>query len=166
MSDLSLYVCVWVCTCTVNSLSCQIPLGEFEQIVFSIWWKYSGYRYRELASVEMTSKVLEVPSNLAFAGFWCGSRVWTQVRPRTFCCPPVCFLHPPPPHEKQRKCRGRRKDFSLGVLWLLRQHRGQAADEPCPMYKSVKMLLPVIASLFNLSHSSGLTRLFRIARMD
>lgn len=72
--------------------------------------------------------------------------------------------------EKQRKCRGRRKDFFFFFFWsavALRQHKkGQAADEPCPMYKSVKMLLPVIASLFNLTHSSGLTRLFCITHVD
>lgn len=49
----------------MNSLSCQIPLGEFEQIVFSIWWKYSGYRYRGLASVKVSSNVLEM-LDLAF----------------------------------------------------------------------------------------------------
>lgn len=32
-----IYFFPYVCACTVNSLSCQIPLGEFEQIVFSIW---------------------------------------------------------------------------------------------------------------------------------
>lgn len=70
-----IYFFPYVCACTVNSLSCQIPLGEFEQIVFSIWWKYSGYRYREMASVKMTSKVLEELTDLAFDNFWCGSWV-------------------------------------------------------------------------------------------
>lgn len=58
-----------MCMCTMNSMSCQIPLGEFEQIVFSIWSKYSGYRYRELASVKMTSNVLEVLTGLTFDNF-------------------------------------------------------------------------------------------------
>lgn len=64
------------------------------------------------------------------------------------------------------KCRGRRKDRALGGLYV-NTTRGQAADEPCPtMYESVKMLLPVVAPLFDLSHSSGRTRLFWIAGMD
>lgn len=84
----TLCVCVYVCVhmCTVNSLSCQIPLGEFEQIVFSIWWKYSGYRYWELASVKMTSKVLEALACLTFDNFWCGSRVW-YTAPTLSCLP-------------------------------------------------------------------------------
>lgn len=71
------------------------------------------------------------------------------------------------PLRRGAKCRGRRKDCALGGLWLyVNTTRGQAADEPRPMYESVKMLLPVVASLFNLSHSSGHTRLFWITGVD
>lgn len=75
-------------------------------------------------------------------------------------CLPICFLHHS--HWKwEEKHHGSCKYGSLGVLWVLHKHdRGQAADELCPKYKSSMMLLPVFASLFTLSHSSGPTRFF------
>lgn len=81
-------------------------------------------------------------------------------------CLPICFLH----HSRwkwEEKHQGRCKYGSLGMLWVLHKHdRGQAADELCPKYKSSMMLLPVFASLFTLSHSSGPTRLFCISSVN